>query len=404
LRAVRVLTVGNMYPPHHYGGYELLWESAVEHMRRGGHEVEVLTTDTRTGATDPDPAHVHRELRWHLRDARFDRLSPRGRLAIARHNHRALERHLERLRPDVVSWWAMGGLTLTMLESVRRAGLPAVAFVIDDWLDYGPYVDPWLSLFTGPRRGRLAPLGARVSGLPTSVDFPGAATYVFCSDYTRSRAASVGHVLPHTGLVHPGIDPAYLDPAPERDWGWRLLYLGRLDPRKGIETAVEALTHLPDEAVLDILGGWDRNEEARLREVAARLGVADRTHFAGHRGRDELVAAYADADAVLFPVVWEEPWGLVPLEAMGRGRPVIATGRGGSKEYLRDGENCLLFEAEDARALAAAVRRLAGDGALRARLREGGLSTAPHYTQPLFNEAVEDAVARAAGAVAAAVP
>jgi glycosyltransferase involved in cell wall biosynthesis len=77
---------------------------------------------------------------------------------------------------------------------------------------------------------------------------------------------------------------------------------------------------------------------------------------------------------------------------MAQGRPVVATGRGGSAEYLRDGENCLLYEAGDAAALAAAVRRLAGDDALRARLRAGGLETAPRHTEPVLNAAVEAAV------------
>jgi len=93
--------------------------------------------------------------------------------------------------------------------------------------------------------------------------------------------------------------------------------------------------------------------------------------------------------------VWEEPWGLVPLEAMARGRPVVATGRGGSREYLRDGENCLLFAAGSAPSLAAALRRLAEDPGLRARLRDGGLATAPRHTEPVFNAAVEAAVAAA---------
>ena len=93
------------------------------------------------------------------------------------------------------------------------------------------------------------------------------------------------------------------------------------------------------------------------------------------------MVAYARADATVFPVRWEEPKGLVPLASMGRGRPVVATGRGGSAEYLRDGENCLLFDAWDADALAAAVRRLAGDPALCQRLREGGLETAPRHTE-----------------------
>jgi glycogen(starch) synthase len=66
----------------------------------------------------------------------------------------------------------------------------------------------------------------------------------------------------------------------------------------------------------------------------------------------------------------------------------VATGRGGSGEYLRDGQNALLFEAGDAGALAGAVTRLAGDPALRARLREGGAATAPLHTEAVFNAAV----------------
>ena len=83
---------------------------------------------------------------------------------------------------------------------------------------------------------------------------------------------------------------------------------------------------------------------------------------------------------------------MVPLEAMARGRPVVATGRGGSSEYLRDGENCLLFEADDAAALATALRRLAAEPALRRRLKEGGMETAGEHTEPRFNHQVEEAL------------
>jgi glycosyltransferase involved in cell wall biosynthesis len=66
----------------------------------------------------------------------------------------------------------------------------------------------------------------------------------------------------------------------------------------------------------------------------------------------------------------------------------VATGRGGSGEYLRDGENALLFEAEDPEALAGAVRRLAGEPELRARLLAGGMDTARQHTEDAFNQAV----------------
>lgn len=386
-----------MYPPHHFGGYELVWASAVEHLRSRGHEMRVLTTDTRTDRVQPDGHEVHRELRWHLRDGEFEGLGPWARVAMARHNHAALDRHLREFRPDVVTWWSMGGLTLTMLESVRRSGLPAVAFVHDDWLDYGRHVDPWLRAFYGPCRGRLAPLAEWVARIPARVDFAGAAAYVFVSDFTRRHALDLGLGQLHTAVAHSGIHPDYLDPAPERDWGWRLLYVGRLDSRKGVDVAVEAMAQLPSDARLEIAGGWDVNEEARLRELAQRVGVAERVEFAGQVGRLELLNSYAAADAVLFPVRWAEPWGLVPLEAMARGRPVVATGRGGSGEYLRDEDNCLLVGADDPAELASALSLLSADPELRAQLREGGLATAPLHTEQVFNEAVEQAVLEAAG-------
>jgi glycogen synthase len=392
-----------MYPPHHFGGYELVWASAVEHLRSRGHDVRVLTTDTRTDTSEADSRDVHRELRWHLRDGEFERLGPRARLAMARHNHAVLERHLEAFAPDVLAWWSMGGLTLTMLESVRRRALPAVAFVHDDWLDYGRFVDAWTRSFHGPRRARLAPLGERFAGIPANVDFTAAARYVFVSDFTRRHALGLGLCPLRTGVAHSGIHPDYLDPAPVQEWRWRLLYVGRLDPRKGVDAAVDALAGLPAEARLEIAGGWDRNEEARLRERAARLGVAERVTFAGQLDRGELLAAYEAADAVLFPTRWSEPWGLVPLEAMARGRPVVASGRGGSAEYLRDGENCLVADPDDPASFATALRKLACDPALRARLREGGLATAPHHTEQVFNEAVEEAVLEAAGIARGAV-
>ena len=388
---MRVLTVGNMYPPHHFGGYEMVWEGAVGHLRERGHDVRVLTTNTDTGATEPDPPWVRRALHWHLRGGEFARLGLGDRIRLARHNHRELERCLSDLRPDVVAWWSMGGLTLTMLEAVRLARIPAVAFVHDEWLDYGRWVDAWSSLFRGSRRARLAPIG-RLAGIPSTVDLEQAASYVFVSGATRRQAFEAGVEPVRTSVAHSGIDPAFLDPAPDREWAWRLLYVGRLDPRKGVDTAVEALAHLPEAARLEIVGGWDPGEERRLRALAARHGVEERVEFSGQRDRGQVFDAYGQADAVVFPVRWREPWGLVPLEAMARGRPVVATGRGGSGEYLRDGRNCLLFEADDARSLALALNRLADDPELRRRLREGGLETAPRYTQATFNEAVEAAL------------
>jgi glycosyltransferase involved in cell wall biosynthesis len=143
---------------------------------------------------------------------------------------------------------------------------------------------------------------------------------------------------------------------------------------------------LPDGMELLISGVGDDEFAAELHALAGPA-VA----FSTTRDRAEIAREYADADAVLFPADWSEPFGLVPLEAMAVGRPVIATGAGGSAEYLRDGENCLLVGRGDADALRAAIERLAADAPLRDRLREGGFATAKELTLSRFVRGVADA-------------
>jgi glycosyltransferase involved in cell wall biosynthesis len=92
-----------------------------------------------------------------------------------------------------------------------------------------------------------------------------------------------------------------------------------------------------------------------------------------------MAALYRSADVVLFPSEWNEPFGIVGLEAMACAVPVVATGTGGSGEYLAHESNCLLFEKGDPDALADAVRRLAGDAGLRRRLVAAGRATAVTY-------------------------
>jgi glycosyltransferase involved in cell wall biosynthesis len=176
------------------------------------------------------------------------------------------------------------------------------------------------------------------------------------------------------------------------------LYAGRVDPRKGIDLAIRALTALPGDATLTIDGAGDDEHLAELRQLAERCGLSDRVTF-GTRERVRLREAYGQADAVVFPVRWDEPWGLVPLESMAVGTPVLATGRGGSSEYLSNGHNCLLFDPDaGAEALAAAVRRLADDEPLRERLRAGGFQTATGLRAEDWDREVERLHLRAAGA------
>jgi glycogen synthase len=395
---MRVLSVGNMYPPHHLGGYELTWRSAVAHQRRRGDEVRVLTTDFRSPAPDrgiTEDEGVFRELRWYWRDHDFPRMGIAERRRLERHNIGVLGRHLQAFEPQVVTWWAMGGMSLSLIEHVRRQGLPAVGVVGDDWMRYGPGVDGWQRAFGG--RGPLSRIVELATGIPTGVDLARAGTWLFGSESLRRWARDAGWRLDRTAIVHAGIDSGLFRLAPEKPWRGRLLYVGRIDSRKGTATAVAALSDLPDMS-LRVIGSGDEAHLRELRRLAREAGADDRVTF-DRLPRDRVAAAYAEADALLFPVLWEEPWGLVPLEAMAVGTPVIATGAGGSSEYLEDGVNCLIFTPRgDPAALAAAVCRLAGDPGLRRALRSAGSATAGRFTEAAFNQAVAATVAEAVAA------
>jgi glycogen(starch) synthase len=396
---LRVLAVGSVYPPHHLGGYEIIWRGAMGHLRREGHQARILTTGYRRPEAGPgaleDP-DVHRELEWYWRDHEWRALGPLASYGLERRNAAILDRHLREFRPDVITWWPVGGLSLGLIERARRAGVPSLFFVLDPWLSYGPENDRWQRM--GARLGPAATVADRLTGLPVRVDYAAAGRWVFCSAAMRAQTLAAGLRGADTTVLSPGVERAFLDLAREPEpppWRWRLLYLGRVVEQKGVATAIESLALLPASATLRVLGEGDSGYRHRLERLAARLNVS--VSFEPPRPREELASVYREADAVVFPVEWPEPWGLVPLEAMALGRPVVATGRGGSGEYLRDGENALIFEAGSPAGLAGSLRTLAGDAELRERLRRGGYATAARHSEDAFNAAALAEMLAAAG-------
>jgi glycosyltransferase involved in cell wall biosynthesis len=312
----------------------------------------VLTTDTwfrEEADTEPD---IERSLRWYWRDHRFPRFTPITVRRIERHNRL---RFVDALRSaDLVSFWSMGGMSLSML--VLAAEKPSLAVVHDLWPLYGPKVD----------RSHENRLPLR---LPHAL---------FVSEWIKAKVGRPGEVVPS------GYDASVFRVARFRaEWQNRLLLPGRIDPRKGHRTALAAFGPEP----LVVAG----EGEAELTQELTEAGV----EMLGQLSPDDLCRQYAACDAVLFPVEWDEPWGLVPLEAMAVGRPVIATGRGGSGEYLRHEENCLLVDAGNPEDLRDAAERLAGSESLRQRLREGGFQTAAEHTLEQFVQRIADAHERA---------
>ncbi|MEJ7582557.1 MAG: glycosyltransferase [Acidimicrobiales bacterium] len=394
---MRVLVITNMYPPHHLGGYELSCRDTVERFRHRGHDVSVLTTTMRLPDVDElaparGTAPVRRELLMYWQDHEIVRPTLRVQLAIERHNQRVLADVLDVVEPDVVSFWNMGAMSMAVLTTVVERRIPSVLVVCDDWLIYGPLVDPWARRFG--RRGAPARLARRLTGVPTVIADLGSRPACFVSHSVRvATEAASGWSFPRWVVTGSGIDREDFPPLRPGDeaglWRGRLLYVGRIESRKGVETAVRALALLSAEYTLEILGPGDPSYVATICDLIRSLGLAERVSV-GSVPRPELRSRYLAADAFVFPSEWAEPFGLVPVEAMACGRPVIATGTGGSAEFLADGVNCLLFRSGDADALAAAIRRLAEQPALRVRIVEGGLQTATVFDADRLADRLEE--------------
>lgn len=193
--------------------------------------------------------------------------------------------------------------------------------------------------------------------------------------------------IQHTALWQRGVDTELFRPElrsqamRERLLGGRsdtdqlLLYIGRLSAEKQIERIRPVLDALPG-ARLALVG------DGPYRQQLETLFAGSATTFVGYLAGEELASAYASADAFLFPSS-TETLGLVLLEAMAAGCPVVGANRGGIPDIVTDGENGCLYEPEGgdggAGSLTAATLRLLGDGSQRQQLRRNARQEAERW-------------------------
>ncbi len=228
-------------------------------------------------------------------------------------------------------------------------------------------------------RGPLRELAARRRELDLTAR---CARTLVASGYMRAELLRAGlppgrvEVLPYfTRSTDPARAATPPDDATRAFWAadgaLRLFASARLvHPDKGVDFLVTAMGKLAHPARLVVAGDGPAREW--LERKAREEGLSDRIRFVGWRSPAEVEGLYAAAEAVAFPSVWNEPFGLVGVEAMAHGLPVVAADVGGVREWLEPGETGLLVPRRDADALAAAVDRLAADRELARRLGAAG--------------------------------
>lgn len=188
--------------------------------------------------------------------------------------------------------------------------------------------------------------------------------------------------------------------------GFELLFVGRLVERKGIHVLLEAFATLPRDPAVSLRIVGDGPERASLQAQAERLGLAGRVRFDGYVAEHALADRFAECDALVLPAVIDakgdtEGLGVVLLEAMVHGKPVIASRAGGIVDIVRDGYNGLLVPPGEAMPLAAAIRALSADSGFTLRLGEQartdiearfGWSIITHRLSELYRKLVENSL------------
>jgi phosphatidyl-myo-inositol alpha-mannosyltransferase len=372
---VKIGIVSQSYYPRYGGVTEHVHHTATE-LRRRGHEVVIITSHFRRGeSTNGDGVvRIGHNLLIPFNGAFVD-------LAVGLRLEHQLRRLLRAADFDVLHTHAPLVPTLPLL-AIKAATCAQVGTFHTTG---GP--SRLLELLKGYLGPVVEKLDARIAVSSTARDF--AANY-FPGEYV---------IVPNgvdVDRFHPALAPfeEFRDPGRVN-----LLFVGRLDPRKGVQLLIDAMPEVVERtqrrARLLIVGdSYLRGQFERSVPASAR----DAVRFLGHVPSADLPRWYATGDVFVSPASGNESFGIVLLEAMACGRPVVASDIPGYRSVVIPDVNGVVFPPGDRAALAAALAALANDPERRRALATRGRARALEFTWPRVTDRIEaiyrDVVAR----------
>ena len=360
--------VSNLFPPAVHGGYERECATLVEHLRKT-HPVLVLTSTEGRGSSGD--RSVVRRLPFVGPGRVRSLLAPIDALRAVRTARQALSS----FDPELVYIWNGANIPQAALRVFETSGVPVAYRVCEHWFGRIYKSDRFIRHLepgeTGAR-GLWARLMRLLNRLPslrleTTRSIPVAVCWNSEALRRLSGVPATAEVYLER-IVHPATrqgetlvglmrDPA-ADPL--------IAYIGRIDEHKGTRVAFEALALLHRDhgipARLAVAGSGDARFLDTLRRLAGELDIVAAVEELGQLDTAALAALLGQAHAVVVPSVWEEPAGLICIEAALAKVPVVASRVGGIPELLRDERDALLFPPGDARACADALARTIRDG------------------------------------------
>ncbi len=285
--------------------------------------------------------------------------------------------------------WRLKGITRTLYMSWQAWRLSS-DLLVDIWL--APYLWPW-AVFSRRRcllmvhhlRGHLEPSRLRKKWISWCegmlINRAGHILTVSQSSH-RQITAQLKFTVP-MDVISPGFErPSVGKKSESVTVSTQFLYVGHVTRAKGVLALAESLHRIPDDLQWEvhIVGNTEAEPDTtkQLREIVAELPSPERVHIYGHVDEQQLQGLYAMADVFVLPSYWEG-YGIVLLEAMSRGLPVVSTKAGAIPEVVEHMKTGVLVASGDTHELAQTLKTMMMDEMLRAKLGKAAFAAAVRH-------------------------
>lgn len=401
---MKFLVISSVFPPDMIGGAEVSASNLARWLASQGHEVHVLTTAKikeeacedkiegslhmwRVWMPRPYPMFYFARAKgwqkpiWHLQD-HFD---PRNRAIMAK--------ALDAIKPDFINIHVMQGLGFNALKEIGRRNIPVLHFLPDVALSCIR-----MSMFkNGKDCVGLCP-ECKCSRNVKVRYMKSLPRLGFCSP-SRFNLGKVTRYFPVEDWLHTSILNANKYPAPtvkpKPFKGTRVLYVGQLNPAKGIDVLLDAVSRLNDEGLpvhLTIAGKGPM--EAELKQ---RYGHNKWASFLGFVNHEDISNHMVSSSVLAIPSVWDENSPGVVIHALGLGLPVLGSNKAGIPELVLHGQNGLLVPPGDVDAWAAAIRTAASSSTDMQKWKKHALANAHKFEQDYLGNRILEFIQRIKG-------
>jgi glycosyltransferase involved in cell wall biosynthesis len=401
---MKIIALSNFYPPNHLGGEALSAKAIVDGLRERGHAVEVVTSNHGNGQLEN---HVHPEFQLEME---FQPLigavrSLTKRDVIIENNKRVLEEYVQNTQPDLI-------LIFSMWNIPRE--IPAYAeyllenHVVYRLASYWPFLPSQHNLYwTAPARSWLTKIPKNIlrrfalSILHKNPIPSLQLKHTICiSQEVQDEYTKNGFALPDFYIIHNGIDvskfinknPLWINGKTQNPT--KLLYVGRISPEKGVDTAIEAMAVLHrehPEITLSLVGSAKDDQELnRINALIEEMQLRRNIFLLGSVPYDDIPNIMWNHQILIVPSIWAEPFGRVVLEGMAAGMVVIGTGQGGMSAALKDNVTGLIFPPSDSEKLSYQIKRVLMDRSLGKELSKAGFGKViTEFTEAIMVDAYE---------------